>query len=169
MKTFSQFSLSALMALSLAACHQAPSNSQWRNFDEQRPNLEPVNNEAGLVVYRLDDKQPKAVRVLVNNEYFTALQLNGFSQAKVCAKNTPLLVKYVDENDKASAKQPQSQVTAKLLAKQVHYFRVEMKGGEPVLVEVEKAQAQTELAQTKHQANTISRVSNLCAVNVSKK
>lgn len=147
--------LAAVIAAStLAAC--SLSNERWSNFDNQPVNVNPQENQAGLVFYRVDSSATSAVNVSVNGQYLSSLQVGGFSQTEICAKPTTIDAQNVAMKQVAT-------LQIKPANQSVHYFQVDASNAsKPQITEVDASNAQEALKSLRHQANTISRVTTAC-------
>ncbi|UOO81424.1 OmpA family protein [Uruburuella testudinis] len=162
MKTFGVIAVSLI----LSACAGAHPKEKWHNFNDQPIDSWVGDNDAGLVFYRdQSGDSHTAVNIVINGEYQTSLQQNGYSQAVVCAQPQRLGA-FVTGQGNSSANEAARGNFYNLPRGQLSYFRVSVnQAGQAQLMAVDKATAQAELKNSKHQANTLSRVDkqNTCA------
>ena len=106
-----------------------------------------------------DANQPGAASVFVNGDYQASLVPGGYSQLCVSPGQVKLGVRYRDVSRRASADRMDSLSEVGLNAGATQYIKVqENRGRAMVLVPVSQQQALTELAGTRLQMHTVSRV-----------
>jgi len=121
-----------------------------------------VSSQSRLVLYRLEDNRPGATSVFVNDRYHTSLVSGGWSQ--LCYSSGPVeLGARQMEAVTRMAKDPYDAISAmNLQPGQTHYLRVSDINGLPVLRPVASIQALQEIASTREQQHTVSRVAQVC-------
>ena len=115
--------------------------------------------QSRILVYRANDSVglPGATSVFINGQYHTSLVAGGYSQ--LCLDPGSVEIGARQFKVGRNAKDTFDAVTAiRLEAAQTHYFAVYEDMGRPVLKPVPVAQALKELASTRLQMHTISRV-----------
>jgi OOP family OmpA-OmpF porin len=116
-------------------------------------------NQSRVLVYRAIDstRLPGATSVFINGEYHTSLVAGGYSQLCLDPGNAEIGARQFKVG--RSAKDSFDTVTAtRLQAAQTQYFAVYEDMGRPLLKPVPTAQALRELASTRLQVHTVSRV-----------
>ncbi len=121
-----------------------------------------VSSQSRLVLYRLEDNRPGATSVFVNDRYHTSLVAGAWSQ--LCYSSGPVeLGARQMEAVTRMAKDPYDAISAlNLQPGQTHYMRVSDVNGRPVLRPVVSTQALQEIASTREQQHTVSRVAQVC-------
>jgi len=119
-------------------------------------------DQSRIVLYRLDDGRSGATSIFVNTRYHTSLVPGAWSQ--LCYRSGPveLATRQMQAVDQPARDRFDAVSALPLQSGQVHYLRVDMRGAQPVLTPVAPAQAQQEMANTREQLHTVSRVAQAC-------
>jgi len=120
------------------------------------------SSQSRIVLYRLADSRAGATSVFVNDRYHDSLVPGAWSQ--LCYRTGPVEIATRQmEAATRPAKDRYDAISAVTLqAGQVHYLRVSEANNRPVLRPVPAAQALQEIANTREQLHTVSRVAQDC-------
>lgn len=169
---FISLMLGALLVTGCAqtTIRQAPElNKEHRSFEpigslggSFKPGAAVSNTQSRVVLYRdTASPLPGATSVFMNERYHASLEAGAWSA--LCYKTGPVEMGARQMRVGSSPKDLPDTITAlTLMPGQTHYVRVQSNGAQPVLQPVAAAQALKDLAGTREQIHTVSRVAIDC-------
>ncbi|WP_338809500.1 OmpA family protein [Neisseria leonii] len=147
-----------ILSLALAGCATG-AKEQWQNFTTRPVVSQVAENDAALVFYRDNTGSDKtAVNIIINGEYMTSLQQNGFSQITTCALPQRIGA-FVTGTDNQYLRKAGQGSFFNPAAGRASYFRVSVGAdGQAVLTAVDADTARAQIDTGKFQSNTLQRV-----------
>ena len=118
--------------------------------------------QSRIVVYRLPDARTGATSIFVNDRYHTSLVPGAWSQLCHASGNVELATRQMNAATRPAKDRYDAISSLQLQSGQVHYLRVSEAGNTPLLRPVPLAQALQEIANTRMQLHTVSRVAQDC-------
>lgn len=118
--------------------------------------------QSRIVVYRLPDARTGATSIFVNDRYHTSLVPGAWSQLCHASGNVELATRQMIAATRPAKDRYDAISSLQLQSGQVHYLRVSDSGNTPLLRPVPVAQALQEIANTRMQLHTVSRVAQDC-------
>lgn len=147
-----------VLSATLAACTTGGKES-WKNFESRSVISQVAENDAGLVFFRDNTgSNTEAVNIIINGEYMTSLQPNGFSQIVACG--IPQRVgAFVTGTDNQYLRKAGEAALVKPNKGEVSFFRVSVDGNnQAYLTAVDADAARAEIHTNKYQINTLPRL-----------
>lgn len=121
-----------------------------------------ANNQSRIVVYRLPDNRAGATSVFVNDRYHASLVPGAWSQLCYSTGPAEISARQMEAATRPAKDRYDTISAINLQPGQVHYLRVSDANNRPVLHPVPAAQALQEIANTRLQLHTVSRVAQDC-------
>lgn len=120
-----------------------------------------ASSQSRIVLYRSANSLNGATSIFVNNRYHDSLVPGAWSQLCYSSGPAELAARHVQTGTRPAKDRYDSISALNLLPGQVHYLRVS-NNNRPVIEPVPSAQALQELASTREQVHTVSRVAQDC-------
>jgi OOP family OmpA-OmpF porin len=121
-----------------------------------------ASSQSRIVLYRLDDARPGATSIFVNDRYHDSLVPGSWSQLCYASGPAELATRQMQAATRAAKDRYDAISALTLQGGQVIYLRVDLNNDQPVLRPVPVAQATSEIASTREQLHTVSRVAQDC-------
>ena len=121
-----------------------------------------ASSQSRIVLYRLADSRAGATSVFVNDRYHDSLVPGAWSQLCHRTGSVELATRQMQAGTRPAKDRYDAISAVTLQPGQVHYLRVDMNGSQPLLRPVPAAQALQEIANTREQLHTVSRVAQDC-------
>lgn len=121
-----------------------------------------VSSQSRIVLYRPDDGRPGATSIFVDDRYHTSLVPGAWSQLCYNSGQAEVSVRQMEAVTRTAKDHYDGISALNLQPGQTHYLRVNDINGRPVLRPVVSTQALQEIASTREQQHTVSRVAQVC-------
>jgi OOP family OmpA-OmpF porin len=121
-----------------------------------------ASSQSRIVLYRPDDARPGATSIFVNDRYHDSLVPGSWSQLCYASGPAELATRQMQAATRAAKDRYDAISAFTLQGGQVLYLRVDLNNAQPVLRPVPAAQALSEIASTREQLHTVSRVAQAC-------
>jgi OOP family OmpA-OmpF porin len=119
-------------------------------------------SQSRIVLYRPSDSRPGATSIFVNDRYHDSLVPGSWSQLCYSVGPTELATRQMEAATRPAKDRYDAISAITLRGGHVHYLRLDTSGAHPVLRPVPAAQALQEIAGTREQLHTVSRVAQTC-------
>ncbi len=121
-----------------------------------------ASTQSRIVLYRMDDGLPGATSIFVNDRYHDSLAPGAWSQLCYSTGPVELATRHMQAATQAARDRYDAISALTLRGGQVHYLRVDMNSPQPLLRPIPATQALQEIANTREQLHTVSRVAEPC-------
>jgi hypothetical protein len=121
-----------------------------------------ASSQSRIVLYRPDDARPGATSIFLNDRYHASLVPGSWSQLCYASGPAELATRQMQAASRAAKDRYDAISALTLQAGQVIYLRVDLNNAQPELRPVPAAQALSEIASTREQLHTVSRVAQAC-------
>lgn len=119
-------------------------------------------SQSRIVLYRLEDGRSGATSIFVDDRYHTSLVSGAWSQLCYSSGSAEVAARQMEAVTRSSKDRYDAISALNLQAGQTHYLRVSGTDGRSVLRPVASIQALQEIAATREQQHTVSRVAQVC-------
>lgn len=121
-----------------------------------------ARSQSRIVLYRLADSRPGATSIFVNDRYHDSLVAGAWSQLCYSSGPVELATRQMHAATRPAKDRYDAISVITLQDGQAHFLRLDMNEAQPLLRPVSAGQALQEIAATREQLHTVSRVAETC-------